>query len=121
MIVVVVGIALLLAQVWSATVKATTPEAAASAGGLGDDSAARASVISLAANGGGALDRRRIDEAEVAEGSSSKTCLENNFAGGSWGRVVLLVVAILFTFNGLAIVCDEFFQASLEKISEVYI
>ncbi|CAM9305447.1 unnamed protein product [Chrysoparadoxa australica] len=37
------------------------------------------------------------------------------------GPVVLvgLIIGIFFTFNGLAIVCDEFFQASLEKISEV--
>ncbi|CAM9973510.1 unnamed protein product [Scytosiphon promiscuus] len=47
--------------------------------------------------------------------------LETNTSSTSEGQqeVVLLVVAILFTFNGLAIVCDEFFQASLEKISEV--
>lgn len=59
------------------------------------------------------------EEEDAAAAATAKTCAENSFSGGGAGKVVLLVIAILFTFNGLAIVCDEFFQASLEKISEV--
>lgn len=53
------------------------------------------------------------------EVATDPACDDNTFSGGGAGTVVLLVMAILFTFNGLAIVCDEFFQASLEKISDV--
>ncbi|CBN74651.1 conserved unknown protein [Ectocarpus siliculosus] len=56
---------------------------------------------------------------EEEEEGAAAACADNAFSGGGAGTVMLLVVAILFTFNGLAIVCDEFFQASLEKISEV--
>lgn len=62
-----------------------------------------------------------MTEEEEAAAATAATCADNSFSGGGAGKVVLLVVAILFTFNGLAIVCDEFFQASLEKISEVCI
>lgn len=57
--------------------------------------------------------------ADEADDNAAEACTKNIFAGGGVGHVVLLVIAILFTFNGLAIVCDEFFQGSLEKISEV--
>lgn len=56
---------------------------------------------------------------EEEEEGAAAACADNVFSGGGAGTVMLLVIAILFTFNGLAIVCDEFFQASLEKISEV--
>ena len=60
------------------------------------------------------------DDQEATNNSSSDACDQSALAkGGGWLRVVLLVAAILFAFNGIAIVCDEFFQASLEKISEV--
>eukprot|EP00903_Cladosiphon_okamuranus_P016896 g15577.t1 len=59
------------------------------------------------------------EEQDAAAEATAEACADNNFSGGGVGKVVLLVIAILFTFNGLAIVCDEFFQASLEKISEV--
>lgn len=53
--------------------------------------------------------------------SGEASCDDNKYSDGGWLQVVLLVIAILFTFNGLAIVCDEFFQASLEKITDVSI
>lgn len=56
---------------------------------------------------------------EEEEEGAAAACADNAFSGGGAGTVMLLVIGILFTFNGLAIVCDEFFQASLEKISEV--
>lgn len=80
------------------------------------------STISVAAYGGEAWDRRLSEERRAlqdAPTNSAAACAENGFSEGGVGQVVLLVIAILFTFNGLAIVCDEFFQASLEKISEV--
>ena len=39
--------------------------------------------------------------------------------GNTLVDVLLMTMVVLFTFLGLAVVCDEFFQASLEKISEV--
>lgn len=60
-----------------------------------------------------------LEELTEETADTAEACADNNFSGGGAGKVVLLVIAILFTFNGLAIVCDEFFQASLEKISEV--
>ncbi len=85
----------------------------------------------LAGSGGGGRRRLEVVQEDVVDGMATEgeeeaeaaataaTCAENSFSGGGAGKVVLLVIAILFTFNGLAIVCDEFFQASLEKISEV--
>ena len=35
--------------------------------------------------------------------------------------IPLLAFGILWVFDGLAVVCDDFFQPSLEAISEVYI
>lgn len=64
-------------------------------------------------------DRDMLGGLAEDEEANAAACADNNFSGGGAGKVVLLVIAILFTFNGLAIVCDEFFQASLEKISEV--
>lgn len=51
--------------------------------------------------------------------AGSASCEDNYYADGNLAQALLLIVGILFTFNGLAIVCDEFFQASLEKISDV--
>ena len=39
--------------------------------------------------------------------------------GKTTGNAVVSAVLTLWAFIGLAIVCDEFFQPSLEKISEV--
>ncbi|CAM9767806.1 unnamed protein product, partial [Discosporangium mesarthrocarpum] len=50
--------------------------------------------------------------------SGDGSCGDAEDLHGGVGTVLLLTVGIIFTFNGLAIVCDEFFQASLEKISD---
>lgn len=60
---------------------------------------------------------RSLDRHRRLSGSTS--CDQHHFAQGGIVQALLLIVGILFTFNGLAIVCDEFFQASLEKISDV--
>lgn len=80
----------------------------------------------LVTSSGGGEDQQEVleeltqeEEEATAEAATAEACADNSFSGGGAGKVVLLVIAILFTFNGLAIVCDEFFQASLEKISEV--
>lgn len=127
LVVVVVGVALVLVRVCSparkgvpSVVTAITAAAATTTkGGEGD---AGMSTISVAAYGGETWGRRLYDEGRAlkdAPTNSAAACEDNEFSEGGWGQVVLLVIAILFTFNGLAIVCDEFFQASLEKISEV--
>lgn len=67
-------------------------------------------------------DGEDIDEPvkDTTSSSTDDSCLDNKLADdGGWLQLLILAVAILFTFNGLAIVCDDFFQASLEKISEV--
>lgn len=124
LVVVVVGVALVLVRICSAARRgmpsAATTAATATRGGEGD---AGMSTISVAAYGGEAWDRRRGDDGRALQDASTNAaegCADNGFSDGGWGQVVLLVIAILFTFNGLAIVCDEFFQASLEKISEVH-
>lgn len=125
-VVVVVGVGLLLVRVCAATPRGETAKKAL-VGERGADETARTSIVSVAAttaDGDGRNRRLTIreaadDDTTASTSSSSESCAENTFAGGGWGRVVLLVIAILFTFNGLALVCDEFFQASLEKISEV--
>ncbi|CAM9797684.1 unnamed protein product [Ectocarpus sp. 8 AP-2014] len=38
---------------------------------------------------------------------------------GNGGMAVLYIAGVVYCFLGLAIVCDEFFQTSLEKISDV--
>ena len=60
-----------------------------------------------------------IDEIHV-EGTSRK------LSGGSCGdfematwTVPLLILATLWVFDGLAVVCDEYFQPALEAISDV--
>jgi len=56
-------------------------------------------------------------EAELVpgHGNGAAECLKNwEKNGGAWAYVFLL----LFLFLGLAIVCDDYFVASLEKISE---
>lgn len=120
-VVVVVGVALTLVRVcsvvqWRGAAVATGEMM--NAGG-GERERLAVSMISVS-NGNGGRERRLEDDSEEeVDANASEACLENNYADGGVGRVVLLVIAILFTFNGLAIVCDEFFQASLEKISEV--
>lgn len=67
-------------------------------------------------------DGEDIDEPveDTTSSSTDDSCLDNKLADdGGWLRLLILASTILFTFNGLAIVCDDFFQASLEKISEV--
>lgn len=67
-------------------------------------------------------DGEEMDEPveDTTSSSTDDSCLDNKLADDAgWFRLLILAVAILFTFNGLAIVCDDFFQASLEKISEV--
>ena len=130
LVVVVIGLALVLVRICTAVRRgggasaATAAAAATVSTGEGGEGGAEVSIISVAVYGGDAWDRRLSDEGRVREQddgstSSAAACVDNNYAEGGVGKVVLLVVAILFTFNGLAIVCDEFFQASLEKISEV--
>lgn len=128
LVVVVIGVALVLARICSAVRRgipsvATTAAATTTTTTIGGEGEAGMSTISVAAYGGEAWDRRLADEGRALQDATTNAaagCTDNNFSEGGWGQVVLLVIAILFTFNGLAIVCDEFFQASLEKISEVY-
>ena len=126
LVVVVVGVALVLVRICSAVRRGipsvvTTAATTTTVGGEGETGM---STISVAAYGGEAWDRRPGDEGRALQDETTNAaagCTDNSFSEGGWGQVVLLVIAILFTFNGLAIVCDEFFQASLEKISEVNI
>jgi len=56
-------------------------------------------------------------------GGENGTCtlpmLPNALGGKTTGNVVVSGLLTLWSFIGLAIVCDEFFQPALEKISEV--
>lgn len=56
---------------------------------------------------------KNVDEGRLL---ASGTCNEET-AGA--GMTIMYVVGIIYSFLGLAIVCDEFFQTSLEIISEV--
>ena len=59
---------------------------------------------------------------------NSKCCPadEKGFSGGTccaaadkWWGVIIYFVVVLYTFLGLAIICDDYFCESLEQISEV--
>jgi sodium/potassium/calcium exchanger 3/sodium/potassium/calcium exchanger 4 len=52
-------------------------------------------------------------------GTCELPVLPNAIGGKTTGNVVVSALLTLWSFIGLAIVCDEFFQPSLEKISEV--
>lgn len=78
---------------------------------VGEEEDGAAVVVEVGAAVSSSDRRRRL--------SGSTSCDQHHFAQGGIGQAVLLIVGILFTFNGLAIVCDEFFQASLEKIADV--
>lgn len=117
-LVLVVGIAVILVPVVVVASSARLEDGehdakgAGIAGGSGSSSGGGSSSSGGGSKGGG-WGRRRL--------SGEASCDDNQYADGGWAQVVLLVIAILFTFNGLAIVCDEYFQASLEKISDVSI
>lgn len=133
----VAGIGLVVLQVTSSSpakaywkAKASPTEGGVVDFGNSQDKARRSSPAAVRDSGGrrlvtssdggeeqGVLEELTEEEEEAA--ATAETCADNSFSGGGAGKVVLLVIAILFTFNGLAIVCDEFFQASLERISDV--
>lgn len=63
------------------------------------------------------------DEAEDGEGVQlTQRILSSAYCSGAvsnGGEMVMYIAGVLYCFLGLAIVCDEFFQTSLEIISEV--
>lgn len=107
-----VGVALLLQR--STECSSSRAETRDKGGGEGQETGAIFSTGSFMA--GGSTSFKRLRDRKLA---GTASCEENSFAHGGTGQALVLIAGILFTFNGLAIVCDEFFQASLEKISEV--
>lgn len=69
----------------------------------------------------------RVDEIDVVVHGGGPHARDRSLGGSSTchdtadgiGWVLLRIAGVLFCFLGLAIVCDEFFQTSLEVISEV--
>lgn len=61
-------------------------------------------------------------EGEAGAGHMSERILSSSYCTGevdNAGIMILYICGVLYCFLGLAIVCDEFFQTSLEIISEV--
>lgn len=70
----------------------------------------------LAGGGSGLVGGRAAHQEEGDRTLASASCSNHV---DSMGMAVLYVLGILYCFLGLAIVCDEYFQSSLEIISEV--
>ena len=56
---------------------------------------------------------RKLHEVSLFDGVIGKECSDFESSGG----FVLHIIGVLVTFLGLAIICDDFFVESLEKIS----
>lgn len=62
---------------------------------------------------------RMLSGGAGSNGTCELPMLPNALGGKTTGNIVVSGLLTLWSFIGLAIVCDEFFQPALEKISEV--
>ena len=76
-------------------------------------------AVGMAALGGEEPGRRNLRANECTGKFKAWTC-PGGVAGWKVTDLLLLVGAILYLFCGIAIICDDFFEASLEKLSEAF-